>query len=517
MQFLRFTRARLALAACGVLLAAPLLLSELPTTARAAGQAMPGALGINVATPTYWGGERSFMNLASGGDWMASRQNQGGWAPFDPARLDALGNIKSLLPGENANYNLVPPEAAYTPQAVRIRCKWQGAGTVQPGGVVRNVAMGQGNSFEFDWTGTKDAAKPNAAWITVAATTPADPVRQIDCREAKADEKALFSPDFVKLIADYKVVRFLDWQGTNKNPLAVTWANRTKPESQSQATDLGVAVEHMVALANQTGADPWFTMLWNGDEDYVRRFAEHVRDNLAPERRVYVELSNEVWNYVFPQTQQAEREGVEADLSPHRFQAMIWRYADKTVWMMKIWSEVFAAQPDRLVRVLAAQHDGAWAIGEMLKRQDTAKNIDALATAPYFGYATLEEPRTKVKDPAVLFDFLAKDLEASMTKAMDNKKLAEQYGLRYIAYEAGQHIVSHTEIDTVALLNRDPRMYDLYKTYLAAWRDKVGDLMTIFQTTGGVSQYGAWGIQEYPGQTLDQTPKRRAILEFMGR
>jgi hypothetical protein len=122
-----------------------------------------------------------------------------------------------------------------------------------------------------------------------------------------------------------------------------------------------------------------------------------------------------------------------------------------------------------------------------------------------------------VKDPVPLFAFLAADVGEAMLKAMENKKLADKYGKRYIAYEAGQHIVSPTEIETVAALNRDPRMQDIYKSYLEAWRAQVGDLMVIFQSSGGISQYGAWGIQEYPGQPLDQTPKRRAILEFVKR
>ncbi len=511
MVFSRFMSARTAWVIGSALLAALLLMPRFETPARA-GQALPGSLGINLAKPTYWSGERSFMNLASGGEWMSVRQGQG-WTPFDLARLNAQGNIASLQPGENANAMLVPPESAYGPNAVRVRCRWRGTGAMQPGGEVKNVTPGK-NSFEFDWPGATDH-KPKTVWITLTDTKAADPVTQIDCREATADEKALFSPDFLKFLRDYKVIRFLDWQGTNANPLMVSWATRTRPETQFQSTDQGAAVEHMVALANQVGADPWFTMLWNGDEDYVRRFAEYVRDNLDPSRKVYVELSNEVWNYVFPATKQAEQEGLEANLSPHRFQAMLWRYAEKTAWMMKIWSEVFAANPDRLVRVIATQHVSAWAVEQLLSHGDTAEHVDALATAPYFGHGVFEGAMAAVKDPVPLFAFLAADVGEAMLKAMENKKLADKYGKRYIAYEAGQHIVSPTEIETVAALNRDPRMHDIYKSYLEAWRAQVGDLMVIFQSSGGISQYGAWGIQEYPGQPLDWTPKRRAILEFV--
>ena len=52
----------------------------------------------------------------------------------------------------------------------------------------------------------------------------------------------------------------------------------------------------IVETANKAGGDPWVTIPWNADDDYITRFATYVRDNLASGHQVYVEVGNEVWN-----------------------------------------------------------------------------------------------------------------------------------------------------------------------------------------------------------------------------
>jgi len=67
-----------------------------------------------------------------------------------------------------------------------------------------------------------------------------------------------------------------------------------------------------------------------------------------------------------------------------------------------------------------------------------------------------------------------------------------------------------------ASIERDPRMYDLYKSYISTWQSQFGDLMTLFAMTGPISNYGGWGMTEYNGQPIDQAPKLRAVRDFLG-
>jgi len=63
-------------------------------------------------------------------------------------------------------------------------------------------------------------------------------------------------------------------------------------------------------------------------------------------------------------------------------------------------------------------------------------------------------------------------------------------------------------------VQRDPRMGDLYTRYLTKWRNEFGDLMVLFHAWGPINQYGAWGMQEYLGQPLNEAPKAQAVDLF---
>lgn len=452
------------------------------------------------------------MNLALSGDWLSELPSVAGWKPFDPAQLDGVMTVKALRPGERANLVLMPPEGAYGTSPVRVRCTWQGKGALAPGGSARGVSQ-RSNSFEFDWA-AGGPANPGKVWLSLSVTDPTDPVRKIDCREKTASATANYSPAFLQSLAGYKMVRFLDWQNANTNA-TVTWASRITRDTQFQVGPKGVAVEYMVALANEAGVDPWFTMQWNADDDYIRRFAEYVRDNLAPGRTAYVEMSNEVWNYAFPVTGQAQSEGLAEGLSTTGVEAGLRRYAEKSTAMQKIWTDVFKATPGRLVRVASMQNANTWTAETVLSFRDTAQYVDALATAPYFGGALFDGSRAGWTNLDQIFAWLDADVDASLALAKENKAIAARYGKRYIAYEAGQHILNRNNLPLLTSIQRDPRMYGLYKKYLSGWQTQIDDTMTLFSSTSEISQYGAWGLREYAGQPLAETPKRRAVLDYL--
>ena len=95
-----------------------------------------------------------------------------------------------------------------------------------------------------------------------------------------------------------------------------------------------------------------------------------------------------------------------------------------------------------------------------------------------------------------------------------NAEVARQYGKRLIAYEAGQHVVGEGNLGLVAQLNRSDAMYGIYKSYIGDWKAQINDTMVLYNSTGPISVWGAWGLREYAGQPLAETPKRRAAIEF---
>jgi hypothetical protein len=472
----------------------------------------PTLIGVNVGGITYYSGERAFMNLAQGSAWGVQRPGIVGSQPLDPSRFDEYGVLTSLQPGEVAAKMLVPPEGAYGNDTVRIRCVWQGQGSLRPGISARGIYPGR-NRVEFDWPPAREH-KPQPVNISLSEINPDDPVRRIDCRERNASQEDIFSPQFLALLSGFKLLRFMEWQNANANA-PVTWATRPRPEGDNQSGKTGVAVEHMVALANAVGADAWFAMPWNADEDYMRRFATYVRDHLAPGRKVYVEVGNEVWNWGFRMTAQARDEGLAEGLATDPTQALLRRYAEKSAWMFRIWSDVFKATPNRLVRVMAFQNGNAWGMEQALKFRDTAQHVDAVASAPYFGYGAFKGDRATITDPNAVFAYLDADIGTTLANAGKLKDAAARYGKRYIAYEGGQHLVNADNVELLAQLNRDPRMHDLYRKYLTGWRNRIGDALVLYNSHSTISRFGAFGLREYPGQPLDETPKRRAVIEFL--
>jgi hypothetical protein len=455
-------------------------------------------MGINVTTPSYWQGERALMNLVAGS----------GWSGIPASRLTTDGVVTSLSSGEVATRILTLPNVVYAGNTVRIRCSWLGNGTLKMANwVAQNISNGA-NSLSFDWV---PMGRQNAH-INLLTTDPANPVRQLDCRETTADPNAVFHPDFVESLKKYSHVRFMDWQNTNRNQ-PVSWATRTTPNSTINFGKDGVALEHMVALANASGVAPWFTVPWNADDDYVRRFATYVRDNLNPNLKAYVETSNEVWNGMFPVAKQALEEGRAENLSSNDFQAQMLRYAEKSTSVAKIWTDVFAGQSSRLVRVVSSMNVNAWPTEQIMGFRDTAQYVDAIATAPYFGHDVFSGTYATLTDLNTIFSRINTAIDGAMTGAQANADVAKKYGKRFITYEAGQHVVT-SNISLAQSIQRDPRMATAYTRYMSLWKDKFGDALMLFADVGLIGQYGAWGMQEYVGQPMDQAPKFQAASAF---
>ncbi len=477
-------------------------------TAPAPAAIKPTKVGQNLNAASYWSTNRIFMNLAADNGWRVEPSGGGSTESY----FDANRNIIKKLPGDNIYRVILRPPATFAGRSVDVVCRWDGSGDmtfVYDSAAVLNFRK-TASSARY----THRSVGSNNGWISVYLKTvdPANPTRNFDCREAGADPEALFDPLYLDNVKRYHSVRFMDWQRTNGNE-PVTWAKRTTPAmGQIFGNADGYAIEHMIELANRTGVDPWFCMPWNADEDYVRKFAEMVRDRLKPGLVAYVETSNEVWNWAFPVTKQAYQEGIARNLSSDASQGMFRRYAQKMVEQMDIWTDVFAGQTSRIVRVAASQNANSWPIKQILQYGDTATRIDAISSAPYFGLDL--NSYANPTDLAPFFADLRASLDTSFTNARAYKTIADQYKLRYVPYEGGQHVTGGT-VEMQKKVQSDPRMGQLYTYYLQRWNNEIGDQITLLSDIGPPGGTGAWSILDYLGQSPLATPKSRAVTLFM--
>ena len=465
----------------------------------------PASFGINLNALHPWTNERAFANLTMSGSWHSTGS---GWPAFDPARIGPDGTVLSLKPGEQAALPLSIPAGAHRGE-VRIRCTWEGRGELAP--FAAKAPSTGANSLEF--TNPKDTPVS----VVLTRTDPTDPIRRIDCREPSTDRAARFDPAFLASLKPYKAVRFQGWQTVNTNT-GGDWAKRTLPTAQYVGTD-GVSVEDMVALCNEAGVDPWFSMDWKADATYQASFARYVHEHLDPARTVYLEIGNEVWNWGFNNSHLAVDLGKARKLSPEgdgdasRMRA----YAVHATEAFAIWTKEYGADRKRLVRILAGQAGWPDLLKLALDYQDTAAQVDAIAMAPYFGYDFFNDANRATADTAALFRDLGPKVDEAIGWIRKDKALADRYGLRLIAYEAGQHLDYRGPDKTIlARLARDPRMADLYARYFAGWKREAGDLMMLFTNVDPVGPNTNWGMVEYYGQPLAETPKLRALLAAEG-
>lgn len=363
----------------------------------------------------------------------------------------------------------------------------------------------------------------------------------------------LFNPLYVNKIRPFQVLRFMPWMQTVYQQ-EVNWNTRAKLSSAHYTATPGVPVEAMVQLANQTQSAPWFNMPHKADDGYVQNFANLVKARLQPGQKVYVELSNEVWNGLYSATHYANQQAIR--LWPRAYpnenpgtkkilMAINW-YAKRSTEMCDIWKRSFAGQENRVVCVLSTYASAQRFAKELLECPlweggNCGKRADAFAVGPYFGdYMARIENRNVIRTwvnqsdggiNSIFKEILQGGLindnipggaidRALVERIKPNIALAKQYGLPLIAYEAGQHLLRvdppHTLrdprlLDMFMRANRDSRMKAAYQRYIRAWKQAGGDLMVHFYGIGETDSRNFFSMLEHVGQPT--SPKYEALLE----
>jgi len=477
-------------------------------------------LGINLSGIADWGTEHPFCDAFKTARPWISQRNGAPWGQGPALDLDEFGWVRRLEPGTWAETLLFTaghaPKGTYT-------CLHDGEGTleIRGGGRITQRAPGR---LEFELLPEK-----GALFLQLRATHPDRPVRNIrvlmpDC-DATSDPGP-FRPAFLNRWRGFNTIRFMDWMDTN-NSEQRTWSDRPRPEDAIWSRR-GVPVEIMIELCNRLGANPWFCMPHQADDDYVRQFAILVHARLRRDLVVYVEYSNEVWNSIFGQYRYAAEQGRRLGFADKDWEAA-WRFnAWRARQIHRIWEEVFGGR-ERIVRVIASQAANPHVTEQTLRFRDSARHFDALAIAPYFSLNVAPQRSGHVPPAEEVASWSVEQLldharHHSLPEAVEHMRaqraLAEKHGLRLIAYEAGQHLVGIQGAENNDALtrlfqaaNRHPAMGELYRDYLDAWLNVAGgDLCCLFSSCGAYSKWGSWGLLEGSDQTT--SPKYDAVIRW---
>ena len=397
--------------------------------------------------------------------------------------------------------------------------QWEGKGTVSFGFDARVLSTTTGPDGIHR---AELAVVPTSAGILVRieATDPADPVRGIHVWMPDWKGKSFagevwkpgaafspFHPLFLERLDPFSTIRFMGWQETNGStvrgvadarPADAARQSSGPGGSPSEPKVNGVSIEQMVQLANDLDADPWFNMPPRADDGYVRAFAQTVRDRLEPGRKVYVEWSNEIWNWGWGFD--GARVVDELATRPEYSGLDHWQVAGREAKRdLDIWSDVFAGQTSRLVRVAAGQAANEWIVNRVASAM--GGSFDVLAIAPYI-LPTDQQRATYTA--ATTVDTILADCRTAVDTAIDwtrrHKTLADTWSktlgrpIGLVAYEGGVHLDSRGSPAQQAFYDasNDRRMGDLYRQYLQGLAAAGMSLYVDFQFTGQ-SGASAWG------------------------
>ncbi|MCY2987888.1 MAG: hypothetical protein NTY19_08515 [Planctomycetota bacterium] len=478
----------------------------------------PGAtLGINLEGNYDWSTQHPFVDV-----WKTSRPwfsgNATTWQDQQPLELDDRGNVRRLAPGQIARTLLFWDIGNHFP-AGRYELTYRGRGRLRYEGV--RLAESTPGRDVLDLT--SDQRRGFGVFIT--ETDPHDYLRDFHLWLPGVPRKQRFNPAFLERLQGFTSIRYVHWAEVDlEQAIHSHWSERPQLDD-CRWRPRGVPLEVMCELANVFGADPWFCVPHAADDDYVRQMAQLIRDKLDPQRRVYLEYSNEIWNGLFAQARYCQQLGVRENLGPNRFESQLRWYSRRARQVFGVWESVFPA--DKLVRVIAGQSGNAWVAKTELEFGDTLAHTDALAIAPYFG-GQLGNPDSPTPFRGRTLDELFTALSnTAMPMAIQemtaHAALAKEKGVALVAYEAGQHLVGVGPAQNDQALtnlfiaaNRDPRMGPLYTRYLNAWRDADGQLCEVFVLCNNPNKHGAWGLVEWIDQPRAEAPKLDAVWGWMG-
>jgi hypothetical protein len=488
-----------------------------------AGEPLPGQsrLGINLSGPVDWNTEHPFVDgFHLSRSWISQMQGQP-WGKGPALELDAHGWIKQLAPNCFAETPILT--GGHAPAGDYV-CLYDGQGQIDFGANSKVVSRDAGRIV------VSITAAHEGTFLQLRQTDPSNPVRNIRLIMPgfeKTYRTQRFAPSFLNRWRGFNTVRFMDWMDINGSQQR-GWSDRPKPDDATWTVN-GIPVEVMIDFCNQLKINPWFCMPHAASDDYVRHFAELVKARLDSSLKVHLEYSNEVWNGMFLQHAYAEEQGRKLSLGPKErpWEGAALFYARRAQEIFRIWEEVFGGH-ERLVRTIAWQAAGGswWTDQMLLSPQDTGKNCDALAIAPYLTF--LPEPSGKTLNSddvakwttAHILDYVeSNSLPECIGWMKTQKAVADKYGLKLVCYEAGQHLVGvgggENKEELTRLLmaaNQDPRMGAIYAKYLDAWRDCGGLLMCLFSSVSASSKWGSWGLLE--GADQDSSPKFDAVLKW---
>ncbi len=396
--------------------------------------------------------------------------------------------------------------------------------------------------------------------ITILRSSAKDPIRNIRFVLPGFEERYQqqpIHPAFLQRVAGFKVLRFAQTMTINDGEYpcdggedafvpacTMSWAHRASPRLASQMSKKGIAFEWAIDVANAAKTDFWPGIIHAADDSYFRGMARLIRDRLDPSLKIYLELSNEVWNFSGPYPQhdyfrnRGSAEGLYAKDMPSDVSDAGRRYFIKrSARLFEIFEEEFRGQTQRLVKVIPGHMGNPWHSERMLEHMQDKKlnprgiKADAVAVGAYFGGMVADQILAEKKDSAIDVDQILRRVRDSLYMAgakeredtfeamvIDHGKVAQKHHVELISYEGGPHLIPSRAqegpiLDKIIAASRHPQMERIYREMFALWFKHHGGLFVAYSLVDKPGKFSTFGHLEYMDQPAAQAPKFRALQE----
>jgi hypothetical protein len=335
----------------------------------------------------------------------------------------------------------------------------------------------------------------------------------------------IWNPQFLSDLKNYSVFRMMDLNNTNWSGIQ-NWSERRLPTDPGNASAAymdpntppktpGVAIEWQIDLCNRGNVDCWFNIPVQATDDYILQMATLINQRISSNHKVYIELSNEVWNGQFSQFGYANSQGAAKGLpgGNQYYQGIAWEMY-RALQMYQIFQNIFGqpAMGTKVIRVFSTSGNldlSTQALASVYKSSTwnpTSQKIDLLASAPYPGGG---------KDGAsstMLADFKADvDRMVSGEPVANITRDAKTYGIPMTGcYELGGGYYTNAD-----KFSNNPQSYDAYKYMLDQLSAKLNGPCNIYTLYGTWTSGSAWGSYSSTGQAITSAHKARAISDWV--
>ncbi len=372
-----------------------------------------------------------------------------------------------------------------------------------------------------------------------------------------------FLAQYTEGLESFHALRFMDWFHTNGST-QVDWGedsynnatpndfsdDRITKDYYSQAADRGISMEYAIELCNTLQTDAWVCVPHMASDDYIRKMADLWRDNLDENLTIYLEYSNEVWNWAFVQSKWVSQNGVYGEyplpVDNHVQTALAeieskgGDFPEKDAYMMarsfSIWADEFgSAMSSRVIRVATGQHAVPSRLRKVLeylsdeKEAYGAVGCDALAVGGYFSFSEEDHEKWLTLGDSLTMEEIYKDtyrnfLKTSKIWTEGCASVAKDFDVKYYVYEGGQHMQPYNQQEwnyneKLWDFQISDYMYDLYIHNFDLLTDPEIDcdlFMAFSYISKRKSRYGSWGHLEsldQVGTEYANAPKFSALMD----